>query len=105
MATPAPSSAASCGNRKEERKAQAEAAQKLSAQAKPLKAELAKVEARLAAISTEQDQLNALLADPATSAANRVEQGRKLKQLSDEIDELEAKWLNLSESLQLLQQG
>jgi ATP-binding cassette subfamily F protein 3 len=105
VATPPAPPSAPGGNRKEERKAQAEAAQKLSAQAKPLKAELAQVEARLAAIGTEQDQLNALLADPATTAASRVEHGRKLKQLAEENDALEAKWLNLSESLQLLQQG
>jgi ATP-binding cassette subfamily F protein 3 len=105
VATPPAPPSAPGGNRKEERKAQAEAAQKLSAQAKPLKAELAQVEARLAAIGTEQDQLNALLADPASTAASRVEHGRKLKQLAEENDALEAKWLNLSESLQLLQQG
>ncbi|HIV70617.1 MAG TPA: ATP-binding cassette domain-containing protein [Candidatus Aquabacterium excrementipullorum] len=105
VAAPIAPPPASNSNRKEERKAQAEAAQKLSAQAKPLKAELAKVEARMAAIGTEQDQLNALLADPAATAASRVEQGRKLKQLGEENDALEAKWLNLSESLQLLQQG
>ena len=101
----APSPVASSGNRKEERKAQAEANQKLAAQTKPIKQELAKVEQRLAATSEERDRIGEALAGPALSATERVDLGRKLKELGDEIDELEAKWLNLSESLQLLQQG
>ena len=102
----APASAgASSGNRKDERKAQAGVAKELAAQAKPIKAELARVEQRLASATSEKDQISAALAEPKLSAAERSEQGRKLKQLGEEIDELEAKWLNLSESLQLLQQG
>jgi ATP-binding cassette subfamily F protein 3 len=101
----APSPVASSGNRKEERKAQAEANQKLAAQTKPIKQELAKVEQRLAAASEERDRIGEALAGPALSATERVDLGRKLKELGDEIDALEAKWLNLSESLQLLQQG
>ena len=114
VAAPAPQAAqatapttapGSASNRKDERKANAGAARELAAQAKPIKTELARVEQRLSAATSEKDQISAALAESRLSAAERTEQGRKLKQLSEEIDELEAKWLNLSESLQLLQQG
>jgi ATP-binding cassette, subfamily F, member 3 len=103
---PTPAAAPSpASNRKDERKAQAGAARELAAQAKPIKAELTRVEQRMEAATAEKDQISTDLASPKLSAADRSELGRKMKQLGEEIDELEAKWLNLSESLQLLQQG
>jgi ATP-binding cassette subfamily F protein 3 len=97
--------AAGGGNRRDERKAAAQARQKLAEQAKPLKVELAAVEKRLAQATEERDGLFAALADPGLPAANQAEHGKRLKQLATQIDELEARWLELGEAIESLTQG
>jgi ATP-binding cassette subfamily F protein 3 len=102
--TPAAPAAAG-GNRRDERKAAAQARQKLAEQAKPLKVELAAVEKRLAQATEERDGLFAALADPGLPAARQAEHGKRLKQLATQIDELEARWLELGEAIESLTQG
>ena len=97
--------AAGGGNRRDERKAAAQARQKLAEQAKPLKVELAAVEKRLAQATEERDGLFAALADPGLPAASQAEHGKRLKQLATQIDELEARWLELGEAIESLTQG
>ena len=97
--------AAAGASRKEDRKAQAQARQKLAEQSKPLKAELQRVEARLAQASTEQEELGARLQEAALSSADRAEHGRRLKSLSDEVEMLEMRWLELTEALDQLAAG
>jgi ATP-binding cassette, subfamily F, member 3 len=89
-------------NRKEDRKAAAQARQKLQEQARPLKAELKKIDAQLAGLSTERDGINEALCDPQLPASERTEKARRLKVVSDDIDQLEMRWLELSEQLQAL---
>ncbi len=93
------------GNRKDDRKAQAEATQKLAAQAKPLKTELAQLDQKLAKASAERDRLNEALSRPGLSAADLADHGRRLKTVGDEIDAIEQRWLVVSESLEQLQGG
>jgi ATP-binding cassette subfamily F protein 3 len=83
-----------------DRKADAAARQKLADQAKPLKAELKKVEARMASASTEREAALAALAGANQSPAERAEAGRRLKQLDDEIAALELRWLELGEAIE-----
>jgi ATP-binding cassette subfamily F protein 3 len=92
-------------SRKEDRKAQAQARQKLAEQSRPLKAELNKVETRLAHATQEQEELGAGLQDPALTANARAEHGRRLKALADEIEGLESRWLELTEALDQLAAG
>ena len=98
----APAAAASSGNRRDERKAAAQARQKLAEQAKPLKAELATVEKRLAQATAERDSLFAAMADPGLPPVKQAEHGKRLKQLATLIDELEARWLELGEAIETL---
>ena len=42
------------------------------------------------------------LAAPALTPAQRAEQGKRLKQIGDEVDTLEAKWLELSTQIEAL---
>ncbi|MBL0720168.1 ATP-binding cassette domain-containing protein [Piscinibacter sp. Jin2] len=86
-------------NRREDRRAQAQARQKLQEQLKPMKKELAQVEARLATAQAEQEAASARLGDPALDGARRAELGRQLKALGEEIDTLEGRWLALSEAI------
>ena len=88
------------GNRKDERKAQAQARQRLAEQTKPLKAEMGKIETRLAAAQSESEALTATLSSGSLTGAERAEQGRKLKQLGDEIEALETRWLDITDQIE-----
>jgi ATP-binding cassette subfamily F protein 3 len=99
----APTSAETpAGNRKEDRKAAAQARQKLAEQAKPLKAELKQVDDRLARAQAEQAELTEALGAPGLSGADRAERGKRLKALGEEIESLELRWLELSEAIEQL---
>jgi ATP-binding cassette subfamily F protein 3 len=86
----------------DERKAQQQARQKLLEQAKPLKNELKKVEQQMASLTDERDQLTAALGDAKLSATARADQGKRLKLVSDEVETLEHRWLELGEALEKL---
>ena len=98
----APSGEAPDGRRREDRKAQAQARQRVAEQAKPLKAELKQVEQRMAEANSEQARLNEALADPALPGPARAESGKRLKTLTDEVEQLELRWLELSEAIEQL---
>ncbi|HEX5354772.1 MAG TPA: ATP-binding cassette domain-containing protein [Aquabacterium sp.] len=87
---------------KEDRKAQAQARQRLADQAKPLKAELKQVDQRLAKAHEEQAALTDSLANPGLSAAERAEQGKRLKALGEELETLESRWLELTDQIEQL---
>ena len=101
-ATQATDGTNTAGNRKEDRKAAAQARQRLAEQAKPLKAELKKVDDRLAQATREQAELTEALGSPSLSGAERAEQGKRLKALGDEIETLESRWLELTEAIDQL---
>ncbi len=86
----------------EDRKAQQQARFKRQEQAKPLKADLKKVEHRMNAATTERDQLRESLGRTDLSATARTEKGKHLKVLSDEVDTLEHRWMELSEAIEKL---
>ncbi len=92
---PAPAPAA-----KEDRKANAQARQKLQEQARPLKAELKKVDERLAALNTERDQINARLCEPNVGAAELGDKGKRMKLIEGELEGLEMRWLELNEAIE-----
>ena len=71
-------------------------------QAKPLKAELKKVDERMASLNAERDQINAKLCDLKLSTPDRTELSKRLKTVSDELDTLEVRWLELGEALDAL---
>ncbi|BDI05541.1 ABC-F family ATP-binding cassette domain-containing protein [Sphaerotilus microaerophilus] len=101
----APGTEPSAANRREERKAQAAARQKVEAQARPLKKEQAQIEQRLTAAQAEQARLLEGLGLPDVPPAERADQGRRLKQLEDEVEQLELRWLELGEALEQLSQA
>ncbi len=65
---------------------------------RPLKKELEQNEKRTALLSNEKVALEASLSQPATPT-ELADKGRKLKALSDEIETLEARWLELTERI------
>ena len=81
--------------KRDDRKAAAAARQKLADRAKPLRTELAQLEKRMAEATARRDRLTAALSQPALAPAERSEQGRQLRQVGDEIEALETRWLEL----------
>jgi len=98
----APATDASAGNRKEDRKAAAQARQRAAEQSKPLQAELKRIDTRLAAAQAESEQITAQLGAAALNGAERAELGKRLKALGDEIDTLESRWLELNDEIERL---
>jgi len=66
---------------------------------KALRKEFTSVDTRLAALTADRNACEIDLAAPRLKADARAELGRRLKQLTEEIDTLEARWLELSTRL------
>ena len=92
------------GDQRELRKQAAAARQQLAEKTKPYKKELDKVDQRVAALSAEKAELETQLATPLTPA-EIAEAGKRLKAVSDELDTLEERWLELSETIESLTQA
>ena len=86
----------------EERKASAASRQQRSDGLKPVKKEFNRIDNRLGVLMSERDALETGMAAPAPAASRLAEQGRRLKQVNDEIETLEARWLELSTQLDAL---
>jgi ATP-binding cassette, subfamily F, member 3 len=83
-------------NRKDDRKAAAAARQQRTEEIKPLRKELNKIDNRLGVLFGERDALEASFADAALPPEKLAEGGKRLKLILDEIERLEARWLELS---------
>ncbi len=95
-------SSASPANQREDRKASAQARAKLNEQTRPLRKEIESIDKQLAKLSQERESLEAELATGALAPAAIAESGRRLKAVGDEIDELEMRWLELSEQIEAI---
>jgi ATP-binding cassette subfamily F protein 3 len=84
------------GNARGERKAAAQARQQRTDAAKPLRQEINRIDNRLGVLFAERDRLEAALAEPAVEATRLAESGRRLKAIGEQIETLEARWLELS---------
>jgi ATP-binding cassette subfamily F protein 3 len=84
---------------RDERKSAAAARQQRADAAKPLKKELNLIDNRLGVLFAERDRLEAPRAGEAIDASERAEGGRRLKAIGVQIEELEARWLELSTQL------
>jgi ATP-binding cassette, subfamily F, member 3 len=83
----------------EQRKADAERRQKLAATTRPWRKELEQADARMQAIHTEKTQLEDALTRP-MAPADLATTGKRLKELGDELEELELRWLELGELIE-----
>jgi ATP-binding cassette subfamily F protein 3 len=94
-AVPATPSAA----RGNDRKSAATARQQKSDDLKPLRKELNSVDNRLGVLMSDRETAEASIATADIAPAARADIGKRLKQIGDEIDMLEARWLELSTRL------
>ncbi|HSC62583.1 MAG TPA: ATP-binding cassette domain-containing protein, partial [Caldimonas sp.] len=95
----APDLVAESGARGGDRKAAAAARQQRADAVKPLKKELNLVDNKLGVLFAERDALEAASADDSLGADKRADNGRRLKAIAAQIEELEARWLALSTQL------
>jgi ATP-binding cassette subfamily F protein 3 len=100
-AAAAPATAAPAPAAPQQRKQDAQERQQRSEQAKPIKREIAQIDEKMAAASTERTTLEARMSQPLPSA-EIAEAGKRLKALNDEIGRLEERWLALSDQLEAL---
>ncbi|HUG24995.1 ABC-F family ATP-binding cassette domain-containing protein [Piscinibacter sp.] len=89
-------SAEAAPKRKEDRKAAALARQQRADQAKPLRKELTRIDHRLGVLFSERDGLEAMFADDTVAPADLADKGKRLKLVTDEIEQLEGRWLEVS---------
>jgi ATP-binding cassette subfamily F protein 3 len=93
-------------DRKAQKRAEAEARQRLSQLRKPLEKELAQVETRLTKLNEEKAQLDAELAGEAIYAADAKDRlkdtVRRQADVEIQLGEVEARWLALHEQLEAL---
>jgi ATP-binding cassette, subfamily F, member 3 len=99
---PAAAPAAEAARPGNDRKATAAVRQQRSEEQKPLRKELGNVDSRLASLVRDREAVEARLAAAPATPAERAEQGKRLKQIGDEVDKLEARWLELSTQLDTL---
>ena len=87
---------------KETRRLAAAARQQLAEKTKPFKKELEQIDKTLPKLNAERGTLEAKLATPGLSGGDIVEAGKQLSAVNAEIDQLEERWLELSEQIEAL---
>ena len=101
LTAPAPLAPATAPSERGERKASAPTRPQNPDQTKQLRAEFKRIEQQLATWSTEKQSLEAELATPGLASARIAELGKRLKQLGQDIEGAEGRWLELSEVLEV----
>lgn len=85
------------------RRQSAQARQQLAEKTRPLKKELEQIEHRMATLSDEKTALESRLSTPGDlplAPADIAETGKRLKAVSDELQQCEDRWLELTEALE-----
>ncbi|MGS5087221.1 ABC-F family ATP-binding cassette domain-containing protein [Hydrogenophaga sp. A37] len=95
----APSPAPVANRSPEQRKQDAQRRQQLTEQLRPLKKELEQNEKRMATLANEKSALETVLSQQ-TAPAAMADAGRKLKAVNDDIEALEARWLELTDAIE-----
>ena len=86
---------------KNQRQQNTQGRQQRSEQLKPLQREISQIDDRLAAASTEKSAVEARLTQ-SQAAADIAEAGKRLKILTNEIAQLEERWLTVSDQLEAI---
>ena len=97
-------SSASTVDPREQRRLAAQARQLVADKVKPFKKELDQIDKRLPQLSAERAALETKLSTPGLSGADIAEAGKQLKTVTDSIEKLEERWLELSEQIEAIQQ-
>ena len=101
---PAPAKAEPVGDPKEARRLAAAARQQLADKTKPFKKELEQIDKKLPQLNAQRDALETKLATPGLPGADIVEAGKQLSAVNGELEQLEERWLELSEQIEAISQ-
>jgi len=101
---PAPAKTEPVGDPKEARRLAAAARQQLADKTKPFKKELEQIDKKLPQLNAQRDALETKLATPGLPGADIVEAGKQLSAVNGEIEQLEERWLELSEQIEAISQ-
>jgi len=97
--------AAPSGNRRGERKQQAQSRAQLANRTRPLRLEVQQIDTRLEKLGAEKTELEAGLASGALSGPDIAECGRRLNHIAAETAMLEERWLELHGEIEALTSG
>ena len=97
-----PAAPAAAGRASNDRKSGAAARQQRSDELKPLRKELSGIDSRLAALHADRAKVESDMAADGLTPAQRAEQGKHMKRIGDEIETLEARWLDISARLDVM---
>jgi ATP-binding cassette, subfamily F, member 3 len=100
-AAPAPAA----GQRRDDRKQQAQTRAKLAERTRPLRTELTQIDARLEKLAAERTEVEAALAAATLPPADIAEAGRRLNHIAAEVTKLEERWLELSTAIEEMGQA
>ena len=87
---------------KEARRLAAAARQQLAEKSKPFKKELEQIDKKLPQLNAQRSALEEKLATPGLAGSDIVEAGKQLSSVNSEIDQLEERWLELSEQIEAI---
>jgi ATP-binding cassette subfamily F protein 3 len=101
---PAPKRAAPpAAPRRDDRKSQGQARNRLAELTRPMRSEVSKIDARLAALGSERAKAESALASGTLAPADIAEHGRQLNHIAAETAMLEERWLELQQQLESAQ--
>jgi len=100
--TDAGASERAASNSRGDRQSAAKARQQLEGTIRPLRKELNLVDNRLGVLFTEREALEAAFAAGALAPSDLADSGKRLKAIGEQIDALEARWLELSTQIDQL---
>jgi ATP-binding cassette subfamily F protein 3 len=89
----------------EDRKARAQARQRLADRTRPLRVEIAQIDKRLESLAAERLEAESALATGNLPATAIADHGRRLNHIAAELAMLEERWLDLQEQVETLQAG
>jgi ATP-binding cassette, subfamily F, member 3 len=89
--------------RRDDRKAQGQARNRLSEKTRPMRIEVGAIDTRLAALAAERTRVEAALASGTLAPADIAEQGRHLNHIAAETAMLEERWLELQQQIDAAQ--
>jgi ATP-binding cassette subfamily F protein 3 len=88
---------------RDDRKAKAQARQRLADATRPLRVEVAQIDKRLSGLVAEREQAEAQLSSPGLPPAEIADLGRRLNHIAAETAMLEERWLELQAQIEDLQ--
>ncbi|MBS0447150.1 MAG: ATP-binding cassette domain-containing protein [Proteobacteria bacterium] len=101
-AAPPAVAAAAAPERRGDRKAQAQARQQLADRTRPLRKELGTIEQRMTNLTHEMRTIETEMGRADLPALRLAELGRRLKQIGDENERLEERWLELGAQIETM---